>query len=206
MNERTTNSSRNKDPQEIYPAAQTSNTQGMGSHGQRYRSGPEAPDPSPNPLSLEEGPGTRSPSVSQWQEAAHRSSDSAVGDRESKAEGGLGPSDSGVDAFKKRDELGLTNRAKGSSYSSEQRPRIIAEVQNLVQSGISKVQALKNLGVCRSTYYGWLRAKRPQEATPSPRELTSVEKQAVIAKKKLEPQLSHRRISGSLRPDRKSVV
>jgi putative transposase len=31
--------------------------------------------------------------------------------------------------------------------------------------------------------------------------LTSVEKQAVIAKKKLEPQLSHRRISGSLRPE-----
>ena len=201
MHERTTNPSRNKGPQEIYPAAQASNSQGMGSHGQRYRSGPEAPDPSPNPLSLEEGPGTRSPSVSQRQEATHRSSDSAVGDRESEVEGGLGPSDPGVDAFKKRDELGLTNRAKGSSYSSEQRQRIITEVQNLAQAGISKVQALKNLGVCRSTYYGWLRAKRPQEATPSPLQLTSVEKQAVVEKKKLEPQLSHRRISGSLRPE-----
>jgi putative transposase len=71
----------------------------------------------------------------------------------------------------------------------------------LVQAGISKVQALKNLGVCRSTYYGWLRAKKPTEATPSPLQLTPVEKQAVVEKKQLEPQLSHRRISGSLRPE-----
>jgi len=77
----------------------------------------------------------------------------------------------------------------------------MAEVQNLVQTGISKVQALKNLGVCRSTYYGWLRTKRPKEATASPLQLTLVEKQAVVEKKKMEPQLSHRQISGSLRPE-----
>ena len=77
----------------------------------------------------------------------------------------------------------ITDRSPGSSYSSEQRQRIIAAVQNLVQSGISKVQALKNLGVCRSTYYGWLRAKRPQEVSASSLQLTWVEKEAVVEKK-----------------------
>jgi putative transposase len=38
-------------------------------------------------------------------------------------------------------------------------------------------------------------------AVPSSRQLTLVEKQAVVEKKKMEPQLSHRHISGSLRPE-----
>ena len=66
---------------------------------------------------------------------------------------------------------------------------------------MSKVQALKNLGVCRSTYYGWMRESRPQQILSAPLQLTLVEKQAVIEKKKQEPQLSHRQISGSLRPE-----
>jgi putative transposase len=201
MHERTTNPPRNKGPQKIYPAAKASNSQGMGSHGQRHRSGPKAPDPSPNPLSLEEGSRAGSPGVPERQEASRRSSGSQTGEGEPEAEGGIGPSDPGVNAFKKRDELGLANRSKGSSYSAEQRQRIIAEVQNLIQAGISKVQALKNLGVCRSSYYGWLRAKKATQATSSPLQLTQVEKQAVVDKKQLEPQLSHRRISGSLRPE-----
>ena len=201
MHERTTGPSRNKGPQEIYPAAKASNSQGVGSHGQRHRSGPKAPDPSPNPLSLEEGPRTGSSGVPERQEAPRRSSGSQTGEGEPEAEGSIGSSDPGINAFKKRDELGLANRSKGSSYSAEQRQRIIAEVQNLIQAGISKVQALKNLDICRSTYYGWLRAKKPTDATASPWRLTPVEKQAVVEKKQLEPQLSHRRISGSLRPE-----
>ncbi len=63
------------------------------------------------------------------------------------------------------------------------------------------MQALKNLGVCRSTYYGWLRGKKAKEAAPSALQLTPVEKQAVVEKKKMEPQMSHRQISGSLRPE-----
>jgi hypothetical protein len=66
---------------------------------------------------------------------------------------------------------------------------------------MSKVQALKNLGVCRSTDYGWMRESRPQQIPSSPLQLILVEKQAVIEKKKQEPQLSHRQISGSLRPE-----
>ncbi len=94
----------------------------------------------------------------------------------------------------------MTNRSKGTSYSLEQRQRIVTEIETLVQAGISKVKVLKSLGVCRSTYYGWLRASRPQPIPPSPRQLTQGEKQAVVEKKKLEPQLSHRQISGLLRP------
>lgn len=201
MHERTTNPPRNKDPQKIYPAPEAPNSQGMGGHGQRHRSGPKEPDPSPNPLSLEEGPGAGSPSVLERKEAACRPPHPAAGERKSEAEGGVGPSGPGVDAFKKRDELGLTNRSKGTSYSSEQRQRILAEVETLVQAGISKVQGLKNLGVCRSTYYGWLRASRPKQIPPSLRQLTPGEKRAVVEKKKLEPQLSHRQISGWLRPE-----
>jgi len=69
----------------------------------------------------------------------------------------------------------------------------------LVQAGLRKVQILKDLGVCRSTYYGWLAGRRPKEVPPSSWQLTPVEKQAVVEKKKLDPQLSHHQISGSLR-------
>ena len=60
---------------------------------------------------------------------------------------------------------------------------------------------MKDLDVCRSTYYGWLRASRPKEVPPSPLQLTPVEKQAVVEKKEIDPQLSHRQISGSLRSE-----
>jgi putative transposase len=184
---------------EIHPAAKAPNSQGMGSHGEWHRSGPKAPDPSPNPLSLEEGFGAGSPGVPERQEATHRSPDSTPGEGKPEVEGGLGPSDPGVYAFKRRDEFGLTHRSKGTSYSLEQRQRIIAEVQKLVEAGISKVQALRSLGICRSTDYGWFRAKKPKEGISSPLQLTPVEKEAVVKKKKQEPQLSHRQISGSLR-------
>ena len=69
----------------------------------------------------------------------------------------------------------------------------------MVQAGLSEVHVLKDLGVCRSTYYGWFRASRAKEVPSSPLQLTPVEKQAVVEKKELEPQLSHRQISGSLR-------
>ena len=201
MHERTTNPSRVKGPQEIYSPAKAADPQGMGGYGQRHRSSPKEPDSFPNPLSLEEGPGARGSSVPERQETPRRSSVTQTGEGEPEAERGPGPSDPGVDAFKKRDELGLANRSKGTSCSPEQRHRIVTEVQNLVLAGISKLQTLKNLGVCRSTYYGWLRGKKMKETAPSSLELTPVERQAVVEKKKLEPQLSHRQISGSLRPE-----
>jgi hypothetical protein len=162
MHERTTNPPRDKGPKEIHPAAKAPNSQGIGSHGEWHRSGPKAPDPSPNPLSLEEGFGAGSPGVPERQEATHRSPDSTPGEGKPEVEGGLGPSGPGVYAFKRRDEFGLTHRSKGTSYSLEQRQRIIAEVQKLVEAGISKVQALRSLGICRSTDYGWVQSQETQ--------------------------------------------
>jgi putative transposase len=55
--------------------------------------------------------------------------------------------------------------------------------------------------VNRSTYYEWLKKKENPPRMPSPLQLTSIEKEAVIQKKQQEPQLSHRQLSGKLRPD-----
>ena len=59
--------------------------------------------------------------------------------------------------------------------------------------------ALKTLGVARSTYYGWIYRPNKSCTRASVLRLTDAEKQAVIDKKKAEPQLSHRKISGYLR-------
>jgi putative transposase len=61
--------------------------------------------------------------------------------------------------------------------------------------------ALKTLGVCRSTYYGWVKNHKPSGSKPSVLSLTESEKQAVVEKKRAEPHLSHRKISGYLRHD-----
>ncbi len=60
-------------------------------------------------------------------------------------------------------------------------------------------QKRRSLGVCRPTDYGGFRTEKPEAGISSPLQLTPVEKEAVVEKKKLEPQLSHRQISGSLR-------
>ena len=54
------------------------------------------------------------------------------------------------------------------------------------------------MGVCRSTYYGWLK-DRPPERSPSVLRLTNSERQAILEKKQTEPQMSPRQISGHLR-------
>jgi putative transposase len=73
-------------------------------------------------------------------------------------------------------------------------------VQSLCQEGLSKCQILQRLGVCRSTYYGWLRGSSSLSRKASPWQLTPPEKEAVIQQKEREPYLSHRQVSGSLRP------
>jgi putative transposase len=201
MYERTTNPGRTKEREKILPAAKAPSTQRMGGHEQWYRSGPKVSDSSPNPVSLEEGPGTGGSALSEREEAASRSPDPEIGERESKAEGSLSPSNSRTDAFKKRDELGLTHRSKGVSYSPEQRQRIIGEVQLLHRTGLPKTKTLKGLGVNRSTYYEWLKERENPERIPSPLQLMPMEKEAVIQKKQQEPQLSHRQLSGMLRPE-----
>jgi transposase len=200
MHERTTNPQRKRETKEIYPSTEAPSSQGMGRDRERHRGCPEVSNPSPNPLSLEESFGTGGSDFSERQEASRRSSGPKAGEGESEAERGLGSSDPRIDALKKRDELGLTNRLQGQSYSLEQRQRIIQEVQKLHLRGLSKSEVLKSLGVRRSTYYGWLQNPKASQGKSSSLELMPMEREAVIQKKQQEPQWSHRQISGVLRP------
>ena len=68
-------------------------------------------------------------------------------------------------------------------------------------SGIKKTVALRNLGVYRSTYYAWQKPKKTSGNRASVLKLTDAERKAVIEKKKQNPHLSHRKISGYLRHD-----
>ncbi|MGW8325977.1 MAG: hypothetical protein ACWGNI_09705, partial [Desulfobacterales bacterium] len=84
----------------------------------------------------------------------------------------------------------------GTTYSNIQRMRIIAEVERFKAVGITKFDSLKALGVCRSTYYGWLQPQKVRFRKSSIMRLTDIERKAVIQQKKKQPQLSHRKISG----------
>ena len=201
MYERATNPRRTQERGKILPTTKAPSTQRMGGHQQWHRSGPKVSNSSSNPVSLEKGAGTGGSALSEREKATPRSPDPEIGERESKAEGSLSPSNSRTDAFKKRDELGLTNRSKGVFYSPEQRERIIEEVQILHRTDLPRTKILKGLGVNRSTYYEWLKEKENPLRMPSPLQLTPMEREAVIQKKQQEPQLSHRQLSGMLRPD-----
>jgi putative transposase len=89
----------------------------------------------------------------------------------------------------------------GTTYSKIQRMRIIAEVERFKAAGITKFDSLKALGVCRSTYYGWLQPQKVRFRKSSIMRLTDIERKAVIKQKKKQPQLSHRKISGYIRSD-----
>ena len=199
MYERSTDHRELEKAKEIYTTTKASNSQRMGIERQWDRGCPQVPDSSPYSVSLEESPGTRGRDFPQWQTSAIRSQDKRTGRRESQIEGSPCHSDSGTDVVKKKDELGLTGRWKGATYSGIQRQRIIEEVERLKACGVSKTVALRSLGVCRSTYYGWLKAREISARKPSVLRLTEAEKQAVIEKKKKYPHLSHRQISGYLR-------
>jgi transposase InsO family protein len=74
-------------------------------------------------------------------------------------------------------------------------------VGQLKASGMAKIQALKTLGVCRSSYYGWQKGRDDRPRGISVQRLTTSERKAIIECKKAQPQLSHRQISGYLRLD-----
>jgi len=201
MYERSTNHNGSKEEQEIYSPGEASDTERVGVKWQWSRSSKEISDSSSYSLSLEEGPGARSRDLFEWQTPSGRSQDKRAGGREPEVKGSPCHSDPGADVIEKKDELGLTGRIKGSTYSRVQRQRIIEEVERLKAAGIKKSITLRNLGVCRSTYYGWLSTYKSSTRKPSVLSLTEGEKQAVIEKKKEQPHLSHRKISGYLRHD-----
>ena len=185
----------------VQSTAEAPDSQGMGDEWQRGRSGPEIPDSSPNPLPLEKGLGARCGDLPQWQAPSRRSEDQRARRGESETQGGTYHPDPRAYAVEKKDELGLVNRPKGSTYSRIQRERIKEAVGFLKGSGIKKTEALRTLGVCRSTYYGWFKEQRLSGPNPSVLSLRESERAAVIVKKAQDPHLSHRKISGYLRQD-----
>ena len=201
MHERTTNRSNSAKGQEVCPSAEARDPQGMGAIRERCRGSGEVSDPSSNSIPMEERSGAGCESVSEQQEEQSRSPHQEAGEREPKTEGSPGSADPRADAFKKRDELALTNRPTGATYSQEQRHRIVAEIQRLHAQGFSILKSLRGLRVCRSTYYDWLNPSAMRKQSASMVHLTVEEQHAIIQKKKAEPQLSHRQISGSLRQD-----
>ena len=199
MHERTTNGAISAKGQKVYPSAEAPDSQGMGAIWKRCRGRGEVSDPSSDPVPMEESSGAGCASVFERQEDQSRSSHQEAGEREPETEGSPGSADPRADAFKKRDELALTNRRRGATYSQEQRHRIVAEVHRLRAQGFSISETLRGLGICRSTYYGWLSPPTVRKKSASVLRLTAEEQHAIIEKKKAEPQLSHRQISGSLR-------
>jgi putative transposase len=201
MHERTTSHPNSAKGQKVYPSAEAPDSQGMGAIWKRCRGSGEVSDPSSDPLPMEESSGAGCASVSEWEEAQIGSPHQEAGEREPETEGSPGSADPRADAFKKRDELALTNRPTGATYSQEQRHRILEEVQRLRAQGFSISETLRGLGVCRSTYYVWLNPPTVRKKSAAVLRLTAEEQHAIIKKKKGEPQLSHRQVSGLLRQD-----
>jgi len=57
-------------------------------------------------------------------------------------------------------------------------------VDQLKASGITKIQVLKTLGVCRSSYYGWQKRQHDPPRKPSIQCLTAAERAVIIEQKK----------------------
>ena len=179
----------------VQSSAEAPDSQGMGDERQRGRSGPEISDSSPNPLPLEKGFGARCGDLPQWQASSNRSKDQRARGGESETEGNTHYPDPRAYAVEKKDELGLVNRPKGSTFSRVQRERVKETVESLKGSGIKKTEALRTLGVCRSTYYGWFKEQWLSGANPSILSLTESEKAAVVLRKAQQPHLSHRKMN-----------
>lgn len=201
MYERSTDSCKSKKSKKVHTTAEASDSQRMGAYRKRCGSSKQASDSSDNPVSVGQSASTRRPDVFERQASAKRCQYQGTGGRNPETERSADVPDPGTDAFKKKDELGLTNRTKGATYSGTQRLRIIDRVVRLKASGMAKIKALKALGVCRSSYYGWQKGRDDRPRGISVQRLTTAEHKAIIECKKAQPQLSHRQISGYLRFD-----
>lgn len=201
MNERTTNDPQSKKSQKNEPRAKATDSQGMGPKRQRGGDSPEVSNSSPHAIPVEASIGTRGADVPKGHSAESRSRGESIKSREPETQRNGDPFEPGIDAGKKKDELGLSDRQKGCGHSPEQRQRIIQEVESLHSQGTPKAEILRTLGVCRSTYYGWLKKDQRESKTSSILALTNSEEQAIIDRKQAEPQLSHRQISGVLREE-----
>lgn len=199
MYEHSTKPGQTKKKTKIHTATKATDTERMGTVRKRCRSRRKTSNPSNHAVPMEKGLKSGCTDVSQRQTSKSRSAEQRTRTRKHKTQRGSGVTNPGTDAVKKKDELGLTNRRKGSFYSKTQRARIVDEIERLFVRGIKKTETLKTLGVCRSTYYFWLKDQNSKSKEPSVQRLTDSERQAIIEKKKDQPQLSHRKLSGYLR-------
>ena len=199
MHERPTKDHREKDPEQVHSVSETCDPEGMAS--QRKRSGTlgEIRDSSNDSLPLEKETGAGGSRISQRDKIQTRSTGQGPGEGESEAEGYCDSSIPGTDAVEKKDELGLNGRNPGQTYSEEQKHRIIKSVRELKSDGIPTVVALKQLMVPRSTYYSWTVDLDVKPSKIPINSLLDTEYKSIVSAKTLEPDLSHRMISGLLR-------
>jgi len=125
MYERSTDHRTHQEGQEVYPTAEASDSEGMGTKRKWGGSCSQVSDSSSYPVSVEKGTGARSKDLFERQEKEGRSQDKGAGRGEPETKRSPCHPDPGVDVAKKKDELGLSNRRKGCTYSGVQRQRII---------------------------------------------------------------------------------
>jgi transposase InsO family protein len=199
MNERPTDIGRRQKQEEVHGKPEAGDFKGVGSRGERGGGGSEEWYSSHDPVSLEEAAGGRCGGVSQGEPTLDESEDQGSGKRESEPQGNGDPVVTGVDAFKKKDELGLTGRVPGARYSGEQKERILKAVEGFASKGVSTAAAVRKLGVPRSTFYAFKAVNGKQRHLRAPNALLEEEIESIVCLKMKEPSLSHRQISGLLR-------
>jgi len=199
MYERSTDSRKSTKSKKIHTAAEASDSQRMGAYRKRCGNSSEVSDSSHDFVSVGQSTSARGSELFERQASQKRCPHQGTGGRSPETERSVDIPDPGTDAVKKKDELGLTNRRKGATYSGTQRVRIIDRIDQLKASGVAKSKVLKSLGVCRSSYYCWQKREHDPPRKPSVQSLTAAECAAIIEQKKANPQLSHRQISGYLR-------
>lgn len=201
MDERSTDTGREKEQEEIHSSTEAANLERMGSHGKWGGSSRETRDSSHDAVSLEEAAGNRGRGVPQRYSAEAKSPNAGVGTGESETQGHGNALVPGADGLEKKDELGLSGRLSGQRYSQEQRERIAQEVEQSRADGIPISALLKRLGVPRSTFYHWKAHAEASRGKTPPNSLLPCEEEKIVALKMIEPHLSHRQISGLLRND-----
>lgn len=185
--------------QEVHSSPEVRDLARMGINGQWSGCFTAPWDSSHDSVSLEETIGTGSGRVSQGDPVQTQPRGQGTRERESEAQRHRDIALSGADALEKKDELGLTGRKPGQSYSQEQRQRILDTVQRLTSQGVSTTCALQGLRVPRSTFYFWRSDKDRKSLSRACNALLEDETQSIVSMKEHEAHLSHRHISGLLR-------
>ena len=147
MYEHSTKPGHAKKKTKIHTATKATDPQRMGTVRKRCPSRRKTSHPSNHAVSMEKGLKSGCTDLSQRQTPKSRSTVQRIRARKHKTQRGSGDTNPGTDVVKKKDELGLANRRKGSFYSKTQRARIVDEIERLFARGITKTEALKTLVV-----------------------------------------------------------